>query len=97
MFSGGFTVGAQGEQPGGSADARVRAFGPRPLTGDDSVKSGTTVTVNANVGYRTPRWEAVLECLNLADRKDNDIGYFYTSRLGVRWQAERDTALASRV
>ena len=86
MFSGGVTVGAQGEQPGWFAGARVRAFGPRPLTGDNSVKSGTTVTVNANLGYRTPRWEATLECLNLLDRKDNDIEYFYTSRL----RGERD-------
>ena len=81
MFSGGFTVGAQGREPGWFAGARVRAFGPRPLIEDGSVKGRTTVTVNANVGYRTPRWEAAIECLNLLDRKDNDIEYFYTSRL----------------
>ena len=40
-----------------------------------------TCTVNANVGYRTPRWELALECVNLLNRKDNDIEYYYTSML----------------
>jgi outer membrane receptor protein involved in Fe transport len=39
------------------------------------------VTVNASVGYRTPHWEAALECLNLFNRHDNDIEYYHTSRL----------------
>ena len=81
MFSGGFTLGAQGRQPGWFGGMRVRAFGPRPLTEDGSVNGRTTVTVNANVGYRTAKWEAALECLNLFDRRDNDIEYFYTSQL----------------
>jgi len=81
MFSGGFTLGAQGRQPGWFGGMRVRAFGPRPLTVDGTVKSRTTCTVNANVGYRTPRWETVLECTNLFNRHDNDIEYYYTSQL----------------
>ena len=81
MLSGGFTLGAQGQQPGWFSGMRVRAFGQRPLTEDDSVRSRPTCTVNANLGYRTDRWEATLECLNLLDREDNDIEYFYTSRL----------------
>jgi hypothetical protein len=48
---------------------------------DNSVKGRETFTVNASIGYRTPRWEAALECLNLLDREDHDIEYFYTSRL----------------
>ena len=59
----------------------MRAFGPRPLTQDNSKKSRTTFTVNANVGYRTPRWETSLECLNVFNRQDNDIEYYYTSLL----------------
>ena len=86
MLSGGFTVGAQGQQPGWFSGMRVRAFGQRPLIEDNSVKGRATFTVNANVGYRTERWEAALECLNLLDRHDNDIEYFYTSRLA----GERD-------
>jgi len=81
MFSGGFTVGAQAGQSGWFAGARVRAFGPRPLVEDNSVQGRTTFTVNANIGYRTPRWEAALECVNLLNRRDNDIEYYYTSLL----------------
>lgn len=81
MFSGGFVLGAQGQQPGWFAGTRVRAFGRRPLIEDNSVKGRETFTVNANVGYRAERWEAAVECLNLLDREDNDIEYFYASRL----------------
>ncbi len=81
MFSGGFTLGAQGRQPGWFGGMRVRAFGPRVLTEDNSQKGKTTCTVNANVGYRTPKWEFALECLNLFNRNDSDIEYYYTSLL----------------
>jgi hypothetical protein len=39
------------------------------------------VLFNGVVGYRAERWELALECLNIFDREDNDIEYFYTSRL----------------
>ena len=81
IVSGGFTLGAQGQQPGWFSGVRVRAFGPRPLKEDNSVKGKTTFTVNANVGYRTKHWETALECVNLFNRRDNDIEYHYTSRL----------------
>ena len=81
IYSGGFTVGAQGRQPGWFGGMRARAFGARPLKEDNSVKAPATFTVNANVGYRAPRWEAVLECTNLFNQHDNDIEYFYTSAL----------------
>jgi outer membrane receptor protein involved in Fe transport len=81
MFSGGFVVGAQGKDEGWFAGTRVRAFAGRPLIEDNSVKGRPTVTVNANVGYRAARWEAAVECVNLLDRRDNDIEYRYESRL----------------
>jgi outer membrane receptor protein involved in Fe transport len=81
MVSGGFTAGAQGLQHAWFSGVRVRAFGQRPLIEDNSVKGRATCTINANLGYRTERWEAAVECLNLLDRKDNDIEYFYASRL----------------
>jgi outer membrane receptor protein involved in Fe transport len=56
-------------------------FGSRPLVEDGSVKGRQTFTLNANVGYRTPRWEGVLECLNVLDRKDRDIEYFDSSQM----------------
>jgi hypothetical protein len=81
MFSGGFVLGAQGQQPGWFAGARARAFARRPLIEDNSVKGRETFTLNANVGYRAEHWEAAVECLNVLDRDDNDIEYFYVSRL----------------
>jgi len=81
MFSGGFVLGAQGQKPGWFAGTRARVFSKRPLIEDGSVKGRETMTVNANVGYRTTHWEGVLECLNVLDRKDRDIEYFYSSQL----------------
>jgi hypothetical protein len=81
MFSGGFLLGAQMQKTGWFSGARMRWFGRRPLVEDGSVRGRETLTVNANIGYRTPQWEGVLECLNVLNRKDRDIEYFYLSRL----------------
>ena len=81
MFSGGITLGAQGDADGVFASLRARAFAKRPLIEDNSVQGKPSFLVNAALGYRHQNWEAVVECLNLFDRKDNDIEYFYTSRL----------------
>ena len=81
MLSGGFVLGAQGTDPGWFSAARVRAFGRRPLSEEGSVKGRPTCGINAEVGYRTDRWETALECVNLLDRRDRDIEYFYGSRL----------------
>jgi outer membrane receptor protein involved in Fe transport len=81
MFSGGFVLGAKGQQTGWFAGSRARMFGKRTLREDGSVRGRQTVMVNANVGYRTPRWEGVLECLNMLNRRDRDIEYFYESRM----------------
>jgi hypothetical protein len=81
MLSGGFVLGAQGSRTGWFAGTRIRAFSPRPLVEDNSVQGRATFSVNAGIGYRARRWEAAIECLNVLDRRDNDIEYFYTSRL----------------
>lgn len=81
MFSGGLTLGAQPGNEGVFTTLRARAFDQRPLIEDDSVKGKSSFLVNAGIGYRHRKWEAAVECLNLFDRKDNDIEYFYTSRL----------------
>lgn len=80
MLSGGFVLGAQSDSPGWFSGTRIRAFSPRPLTENNSVKSRTLATLNTSLGYRTKKWEAAIECLNLLDRRDNDIEYFYESR-----------------
>lgn len=81
MFSGGLTLGAQPGKEGIFTTLRARAFDQRPLIEDSSVKGKSSFLVNAGIGYRHHKWEAAVECLNLFDRKDNDIEYYYTSRL----------------
>ncbi|MBL9142163.1 MAG: TonB-dependent receptor plug domain-containing protein [Verrucomicrobiaceae bacterium] len=81
MFSGGINLGAQGGADGFFANLRARAFNRRPLIEDNSVKGKNSFLVNAGIGYRKKNWEAAVECLNLFNRADNDIEYYYTSRL----------------
>jgi outer membrane receptor protein involved in Fe transport len=62
--------------------ARVRYLGEAPLIEDDSVRSDPTLLVNVEAGYRfNPHWSAFLAVFNLFDAEDNDISYFYESRL----------------
>jgi hypothetical protein len=81
MFSGGVNLGAQAGQRGFFANLRCRAFGARPLIEDNSERSKKSIQINASVGYRHDDWELAIDCLNLMDRDDNDIEYFYESRL----------------
>ena len=61
---------------------RLRYFGPRPLVEDDSVRSESSTTLNARLGYRfSPRFALNLDVFNLTNAKVSDIDYFYTSRL----------------
>ncbi len=65
---------------------RVRYFGERPLVEDGSVRSGTTTIVNLQSGWRSPdfRWGQLtlkLDVLNLLNTEDDDITYYYASRL----------------
>ncbi len=65
-----------------SGSVRLRYFGPRDLIEDGSVTSDSTTLVNAQISYHiNQHWSARLECYNLFDSADNDIDYFYTSRL----------------
>ncbi len=90
MFSGGVNLGAQGNDTGWFAGARVRMFANSPLEETDTVRGRDSVLVNATVGYRHKNWEAAVDCLNLLDRQDNDISYFYESQAPGR-PAANDT------
>lgn len=60
---------------------RLRYFGPRPLIEDNTVRSSETILVNAQVGYQFNKtWTATVEVLNLLNRKDQDIAYYYESQ-----------------
>lgn len=61
---------------------RLRYFGSRPLTEDNSFRSGETILLSAKLGYRFNKtWTLSAEILNLLDRRDHDITYAYESRV----------------
>jgi outer membrane receptor protein involved in Fe transport len=61
---------------------RVRFFGPRPLTEDNSIRSKSTLLLSAMLGYEfNKNWTIQAEAFNLLNRKDSAIDYYYTSRL----------------
>jgi outer membrane receptor protein involved in Fe transport len=61
---------------------RWRYFGPRPLIEDASIRSRSSSLVNARLGYAFDRRTRVsADVYNLFDRKDNDVEYYYESRL----------------
>ncbi|RME67752.1 MAG: TonB-dependent receptor [Verrucomicrobia bacterium] len=78
VVSGGIVV---GQSEGWFGSLRGRYFGPRTLVEDGSVEGESSFLTNLKIGYRTGRWEFAGEVLNLFDREDNDIEYYYESRL----------------
>jgi outer membrane receptor protein involved in Fe transport len=81
-----YSAGAYFDYPAGWYGAtRLRYFGERPLTEDGNVKSDPTAVVNTMVGYRwdNETWDLRAELLNVFDSSDDDITYYYESRLRV--------------
>lgn len=65
-----------------SGSLRLRYFGPRPLTEDDSVRSHASLTLNGRVGYRLRNDVRLeIEGFNLTNRRDAAVEYYYESRL----------------
>ena len=60
---------------------RLRHFGSYSLIEDNSVRANPLTVVNARVGYRLGKVELAADLLNVFDAKDNEIEYFYASRL----------------
>jgi outer membrane receptor protein involved in Fe transport len=59
-----------------------RYFGPRPLTEDSSVRSGSTTLFNVQATWRvSPALRLRMDVFNLLDRKADDVTYYYASRL----------------
>lgn len=77
-FSAGLTV---GRDEGLYGTLRARYFSPRPLEESGTYESASNLTFNARLGYRKNDWEVAVDCLNLLDRRANDIEYYYESRL----------------
>lgn len=66
---------------GGYGTLRVRHFGDRPLVEDGSIRSSSSTVWNLGFGYRFGKMEFKIDVLNLLDSGDDDITYFYESRL----------------
>lgn len=64
-----------------TASVRARHFGSFPVIEDNSRRSKPTTVVNSRVAYRAGRFQVSGEVINLLNSHDNDITYFYTSRL----------------
>ena len=60
---------------------RLRYFGPRPLIEDGSIESGSSTVANLEVGYRRGKYDFRIDVLNAFDSGDDDITYYYASRL----------------
>ncbi len=77
-----FSLGLTGAWKNGLyASARLRYLGDAPLIEDGSVESNDSLLVNAGVGYRMRNLEFRLDVFNLLDSDDDDIAYYYESRL----------------
>jgi hypothetical protein len=82
------TAGATVELPSGwLAALRLRYFGSQPLSEDNSVVAPSSTTWNARIGWRGRQggscdsWEITVDVLNVLDRENYDIAYYYESRL----------------
>ena len=64
-----------------TAQVTVRHLGPAPLVEDDSARSKSSTIVNLALSHRLGPVSITGDILNLLESKDNDITYFYTSRL----------------
>jgi hypothetical protein len=65
-----------------SGALRLRYFSGGPLIEDGSVTWGPTVLLNGRIGFRiNDALSLALDGFNLLDREDDDIAYFYPSRL----------------
>jgi outer membrane receptor protein involved in Fe transport len=68
------------DQSGWSGSLRLRYFGPRDLDAAGTARSEQTIMLNASVSYQlNANWQATLSILNLLNRRDQDIAYFYES------------------
>lgn len=77
-----FNIGANAAWENGlSASLKARYLGGSPLVEDGSVKANDSLLVNAGMAYRFGDFEVRLDAFNLLDSDDDDIAYFYASRL----------------
>jgi len=87
VAAGGLTyVGTQGI----TASLRVRYFGDAALTEDESVMKDNSTLISAGASYAVGPWEMGIDVLNVLDTEDDDIAYFFESRLPGEVEAMED-------
>jgi hypothetical protein len=60
---------------------RARYFGPQPIVETGEFQEPSSLTLNSRIGWKGRAWEIAVDVLNLANRENDDIAYYYTSRL----------------
>jgi len=60
---------------------RMRYFSDAALTEDDSIRKDDSTILNFGISYDFGDWTLGLDVLNLTDAEDDDIAYFFESRL----------------
>ena len=76
------SAGVTAQSPDGwYGSLRLRHFGERPLIEDNSATGDPSTVVNLSMGYRRNNLDVRVDALNLFDERDDDITYFYESRL----------------
>ena len=60
---------------------RLRHFGSYSLIEDDNVRADALTVINARFGYQLGRVALAADVLNIFNSRDNEIEYFYASRL----------------
>lgn len=74
-----------------SGSMSLRYIGAAPLSEDNSVRSASQLSANLRITRQLSREvEASLDILNVADRKNYDMSYFYASRLAGEAGAVKD-------
>ena len=65
-----------------SGSLGIRYIGSAPLIEDNSIRSTSSLTTNLRVSRKISNDITIaMDVLNLTDRKNNDISYYYTSRV----------------
>lgn len=78
VVSGGVTAGTR---KGWFGSLRARYFGPQPIVETGEVYEPSSLTCNGRIGWRSAEWEVALDVLNVFNRSNDDIAYYYASRL----------------
>jgi hypothetical protein len=74
-----------------SSSIRLRHFAAYPLLEDNTQRAGSTTLVNLGSAYTWRRVTFDLTVVNLFDSMDNDIQYYYESRLASEAAPVADT------